>query len=74
MPCCSAISDREILYGDTADEAGLDPSYVMALVDHVIGHLLPVRDALLEDIGHPFLSQLCQSIEERAQKRADLMN
>ncbi len=60
-----------------AGEAGLDTSWVkacvLALVDHVIRHVVSVRDSLFEDSDHPFIGQLVQSIEERATKCADFM-
>ena len=59
-------------------ESGLDPSWVkacvLALVDHVIGHVVSVRDSLLEDSDRPFISQLSDSIGNRARKCAGLMD
>lgn len=61
-----------------ADEAGLDPALVkacvLALVDHVIRHIAPVRDSLLEDSDRPFIGQLSSYIEKRAEKCAEIMD
>lgn len=61
-----------------AEEAGLDPAWVKAcvltLVDSIRQRVIPLRDSMMENQHHPFISDLSDRIAERAQSCAETMD